>query len=117
MLLNTEAKLSFKINNLVDLVKFKIPSLTMSKTRDKILANDLFQLDLFQLASIKLNEQSSVQDLAPSVGSFRELSFFEALQKGSLIKAQSTIGFKIFSHNFMSHSNNLPLMMRVFVTV
>ena len=51
----------------------------MSKTRDKILANDLFQLDLFQLASIKLNEQSSVQDLAPSVGSFRELSFFEAL--------------------------------------
>lgn len=85
---------------MVDLVKFKIPSLAVSKTRDKILANDLFQVDLFQLASTKLNERSSVQDLAPSVGSFKELSFFEALQKGSLIIAQSTIGFKIFLPQF-----------------
>ena len=81
-------------------MKFKVPSLTISKTRDKILANDLFQLDLFQLASIKLNEQSSVQDLVPSLGSFKRLSFFEALQKGSLIKGQSTIGFKIFLPQF-----------------
>ena len=58
---------------------FKILSLTISKTRDKILANDLGQLNLFQLASIKLSEQSYVQDLVPSVGSFKELTFFEAL--------------------------------------